>query len=164
MTTGIYLLHFSRRKYYYKYYVGQSKNIEQRFIQHCNKLLNGTHTEAMQEAYNIHGYLPTLQILLECHEDYLMPMERLYAQAHRNMFAKYSTATRYLELNTMPLLADIPDYPARYKCKKYLHRLVSEIPYKSSLLESAKLSIVPKVKVEPPQILLEPMPAYLDLL
>lgn len=193
MTTGIYLLRFDSKSYY-QYYIGQSKNIEQRYIQHCNKLLSGTHTEAMQEAYTLHGYLPKLQILLECHEDYLLPMERLYAQAHRNMFANNSSKV-YLELNTMPLVADIPRYHQRCKYKKYLRDLVSNIPFKSSVLqqarlvagsslleharlgvvskvtvqppqqslEQAKLSIVPKVKVEPPQILLEPTPAYRDL-
>lgn len=150
MTTGIYLLHFSRREYH-KYYIGQSINIEQRFIQHCNKLLNGTYTEAMQEAYSLHGHLPKLKILLECHEDYLLPMERLYAQAHRNMFAKDGNAKRYLELNTMPLRADIPDFITGYKHKRYLRHLVSKIPYKSSLLEPTKLSIVPKVE-SPPNI------------
>lgn len=173
MTTGIYLLHFSKQKYH-KYYIGQSKNIEQRFDQHCKKLLSGSHTEAMQEAYRLHGHLPKLKILLECHEDYLLPMERLYAQAHRNMFTKDCNAKRYLELNTMPLLADIPDFIVGYKHKRYLRNLVCKIPYKSSLLEPTKLVIVPKIlpepdklstvpKVAPPQILLEPMPAYLDL-
>lgn len=163
MTTGIYLLSFGSKSYY-KYYIGQSKNIEQRYIQHCNKLLSGTHTEAIQEAYNLNGYLPKLQILLECHEDYLLPMERLYAQAHRNMFAK-ATIRVYLELNTMPLLADIPEFTGRYshkKHKRYLRDLVSKIPFESSVLERAKLGVEFKVKVLP-QILLEPTPAYLDL-
>lgn len=62
MTIGIYLLKFSSTD---KVYIGQSSNIEHRFLTHLSKLRNNKASKILQEAYNQYGP-PILEILLEC--------------------------------------------------------------------------------------------------
>lgn len=65
--TGIYALHFTTGGLY----VGQAQDIAARYKQHVKDLQTGEHTQKMQSAYTIAGSLPAIEILLECHRDYL---------------------------------------------------------------------------------------------
>ena len=71
MTCGIYKLSFEGTD---KVYIGKSKNIESRFIEHKRYLRTGRASKKMQEAYSAYG-LPTLDILLECEEAELVDAE-----------------------------------------------------------------------------------------
>lgn len=62
MSCGIYLLKFIGTS---KVYIGQSLDIEGRYLIHRSKLKSGTHTAKLLEAYRMFG-LPTLEILIEC--------------------------------------------------------------------------------------------------
>lgn len=62
MTIGIYKLNFKNTS---KCYIGQSNNIELRYISHCTALKAGKASQKLQYAYNKYG-IPTLEILLEC--------------------------------------------------------------------------------------------------
>lgn len=64
MTTGIYLLQFEGTD---KVYIGQSLNIELRYISHKTALRCGKGSEKLQKAYQQYG-MPNLKILLECEE------------------------------------------------------------------------------------------------
>jgi hypothetical protein len=67
MTCGIYKLEFKGLD---GVYIGQSINIEIRYISHKYSLKKGTGARKLQEAYNIYG-APSLSILLECTEEEL---------------------------------------------------------------------------------------------
>ncbi len=67
MICGIYLLRFIGTT---KVYIGQSLDIDYRFIYHCSKLRNGSHTIKMNAAYSSFG-LPTLEYLCVCTEEEL---------------------------------------------------------------------------------------------
>lgn len=64
MTTGIYLLKFMDGSVY----VGQSKNIERRYLQHINKLKNNSHVNIKLTKKYLELGIPKLEILLECSE------------------------------------------------------------------------------------------------
>jgi hypothetical protein len=64
MTCGIYLLRFIGTD---KVYIGQSKNIEARFIVHVGRLRRNEAASKLQEAFNLYG-IPTFEILVECSE------------------------------------------------------------------------------------------------
>lgn len=74
MTTGIYLLIFDTGDTY----VGQARNIEDRYDQHINNMRQGKAAAKMQIAYDASANLPDIDILIECHEDYLNAMEMYY--------------------------------------------------------------------------------------
>ena len=59
MTNGIYLLRFSGTQ---KVYVGQSLNIEERYIKHLYRLKNNKANHKLQQAYEIYGE-PKLEII-----------------------------------------------------------------------------------------------------
>lgn len=61
MTTGIYILKFKNTD---KVYVGQSKDIEQRWDSHRTSLRRGLSPYKLQEAYNEFG-MPSLEILID---------------------------------------------------------------------------------------------------
>lgn len=71
MTIGIYKLEFSGTD---KVYIGQSIDINSRFIQHKSAMRLGTAAPKLQEAYNTYGY-PTITILLEGESKELNSME-----------------------------------------------------------------------------------------
>jgi GIY-YIG catalytic domain len=73
MTSGIYLLKFSKGSVY----VGQAVNISQRWKQHNDKFLKGQAANKMQYAFNTQG-MPEGSILIECHKDYLDILETFY--------------------------------------------------------------------------------------
>lgn len=64
MTCGIYKLSFKGTD---KVYIGQSHNIEKRFLEHKKVLLSGLASIKLIEAYQLYG-MPTLDILIECDE------------------------------------------------------------------------------------------------
>ncbi len=61
MTIGIYKLNFSNGDFY----IGQSKNIENRYSTHVCKLKGGIAPSKLQNAYKVAG-LPVLEIICEC--------------------------------------------------------------------------------------------------
>lgn len=61
-TMGIYVLKFFGTS---EVYVGQSVNIERRYIVHRRKLKDGSHNYKMMNAFKKYG-LPKLEIILEC--------------------------------------------------------------------------------------------------
>ena len=71
MTCGIYILNFKGTD---KVYIGQSKHIELRMIQHRSLFSTGTASKKLKNAYNIHG-MPSISILTECTEDELDDLE-----------------------------------------------------------------------------------------
>lgn len=62
MTCGIYLLKFENTN---KVYIGQSLNIEDRFIKHKSAFSRQAAAPKLQNGYNNFG-MPTLMIILEC--------------------------------------------------------------------------------------------------
>lgn len=71
MTCGIYILKFKDTD---KVYIGQSKRIELRIVQHRALFTAGTASKKMQNAYVIHG-MPLVEVLTECNEDELDDLE-----------------------------------------------------------------------------------------
>jgi len=67
MTIGIYRLVFDNTD---KVYIGQSVNIEKRFLQHLHSMRNNLANYKLNEAYKLYGK-PTLDILVECRIDEL---------------------------------------------------------------------------------------------
>lgn len=67
MTTGIYALTWPNAL---KIYVGQSKDVQNRYLQHCTSLRSGTSSRKLQEYTELEGNLPNLVILEEV-PDYL---------------------------------------------------------------------------------------------
>lgn len=72
MTCGIYRLVFENCD---KYYIGQSVNIDKRFINHLYRLRHGKHNYKMQKTYALHGE-PYLDILTECTPEQLNENEK----------------------------------------------------------------------------------------
>jgi hypothetical protein len=62
MTCGVYVLLFENTD---KVYVGQSINIEKRFLEHKSSLITTTASKKLQNAYEVFG-MPKVEILLEC--------------------------------------------------------------------------------------------------
>ena len=61
MTIGIYRLIFPNTA---KCYIGQSVNIERRYVQHIRDMEKGVAAEKVQQAYHMYGK-PTLDIILD---------------------------------------------------------------------------------------------------
>lgn len=75
MASGIYKLTFNSGETY----VGQAKDFQQRWARHDKEMLQGKHTKLMQAAYCRSGYtLPTKEVLVYCHPDWLDLYEALY--------------------------------------------------------------------------------------
>ena len=70
MNSGIYLYTFANGDNY----IGQAINIQKRWDQHISKMQKGQHTKLIQAAYDRYG-LPDFRVMLECHPNYLDPME-----------------------------------------------------------------------------------------
>lgn len=62
MTTGIYVLRFNNTN---KVYIGQSIDIEDRFIKHKSAFNRNAAAPKLQQAFNTYG-MPVLEILVEC--------------------------------------------------------------------------------------------------
>jgi len=92
MSIGIYRLVFSGTT---KCYIGQSVNIEKRYLQHIQSFKNRTATKKLIDAHTLYG-LPTLEILVECEIIELNDNEELAISifdAVNNGFNTYSSAT-----------------------------------------------------------------------
>lgn len=97
MTCGIYKLIFKGTN---KVYIGQSDNIERRFVQHLNNAKNSTWPRKLQEAYNNFG-APSLEILLDCEISELNYLENLAI----NLYDSFNNGFNGVEFaNTMPNL------------------------------------------------------------
>lgn len=136
MTTGIYLLLFKSPAW--GWYVGKSKNIENRFQEHCLKLSQDSHTKKLQEAYNsCKRKPPELIILTKCHEDWLDILEKDLFGAVASYYARKSRAPYYSSLNHV-ILSEELNLP---KIKKHINIqslsiiVASTRPIHSGLLE-----------------------------
>ena len=73
MTCGIYKLTFGNNLCY----IGKSNNIESRWFQHNDDMIEGRASKKVQEAYNLYGS-PKKEILLKCHCDHIDLMETIF--------------------------------------------------------------------------------------
>lgn len=92
MTCGIYKLNFEGTD---KVYIGQSHNIEKRFIEHKKVLISGLASIKMLDAYALYG-MPSYEILIECEESELDSEEEAAIEvwdSYNNGFNSRSTAT-----------------------------------------------------------------------
>ena len=80
MTTGIYQLNFSNGTFY----IGQAQNIATRYAEHIEKMRVGQHTKKIQRVFDDTGIVPTLEILVDCHEDFLDLFESFYIHKHKH--------------------------------------------------------------------------------
>lgn len=79
--TGIYKLLFKDGTFY----IGQAVDIEARYKQHSKDLADGRHSKKMQCAYkNNDCVCPDIEILLDCHKDYLDIFECFYIHKFNN--------------------------------------------------------------------------------
>lgn len=87
MTIGIYLLNFTGSD---RVYIGQSTNIEKRYINHKSALRkNDTHNKALKDLYNLYG-LPNLIILEKCTmEDSLIVRENFFIEKFKETCINY---------------------------------------------------------------------------
>lgn len=90
MTTGIYQLTFNTDTY-----IGQARSIQDRYDQHCDKLAKGAAAVKMQQAFK--GYFPDIEVLIECHEDYLNALEMYFITARRPTLNTVIPKTRTTE-------------------------------------------------------------------
>lgn len=75
MTSGIYELKFTSGKVY----IGKSIDMEKRYSQHTQKLLDGTAAKSMQSEYYMCGEdLPSQYVVLRCHSDHIDIIEAYY--------------------------------------------------------------------------------------
>lgn len=74
MTIGIYALIFEGTEYTY---IGQSKNIENRYENHLQSMLKGEASVKLMSAFILFNK-PTLEVLCECSEDSLDTLELFY--------------------------------------------------------------------------------------
>lgn len=80
MTCGIYKLTFNGTT---KCYIGQSLDIERRFINHCSSMRNDKGSRKLCAAYRKFG-MPVLIILKECKVDELNTLEDLYIKQYNS--------------------------------------------------------------------------------
>lgn len=93
MTIGIYKLTFKDTD---KVYIGQSVNIEKRFIEHISRANTGTASKKLQDAFQVFG-VPTLNIIEECTEDILDELEDINIQIYNSVDGGFNTC--YTSLN-----------------------------------------------------------------
>lgn len=98
MTTGIYKLSFMGTN---KCYIGQSINIERRYVAHLRDLKSGNSTKKLQSAYTEFG-LPSIEILLECVEAELDVIEEEAIEIYDSVNNGYN------------LYASVYNYTAQY--------------------------------------------------
>lgn len=87
MTTGIYCLEFSGTD---KVYIGQSVNIEKRFIQHKNNFINENASYKLMNAFKLYG-LPVLHILEECSKEELDIKEEYYIKEFNSFYKGFNS-------------------------------------------------------------------------
>lgn len=89
MTCGIYLLKFNNT---HKVYVGQSLNIEDRYLSHIRNMRNGNTSEKLLSAYNTFG-IPYYETLLECTPEELNTNENEAIQVYNSVVDGFNTLT-----------------------------------------------------------------------
>lgn len=87
MTIGIYKLIFKGTD---KIYIGQSLNIETRYVQHLNLMKLGKSSKALNTAYIEYG-IPTYEILIECNEDELDSLEDSAIEVYNSVNNGFNT-------------------------------------------------------------------------
>lgn len=97
MTCGIYKLSFAGTD---KVYIGQSVNIEKRFIQHKSDMVGGRASPRMLEAYKLYG-LPELEILCTCSSQELSVLEEEAINIFNSVSNGFNTFT---SSNEAPIL------------------------------------------------------------
>lgn len=90
MTRGIYKLHFTGTD---KVYIGQSINIEKRYVTHLNELKNNRHSYKLQKAYAEYG-IPSIDILEIVLIDNLDAIEEKYINKYDSCTNGYNTTTK----------------------------------------------------------------------
>lgn len=99
MTVGIYKLDFQHEG---AIYIGQSRNIEERYLQHIYSFNSRAASKKLQSAFDQHGR-PALVILLECDDDDDMDQLEncaieLYDSVSNGLNTKYSSRGDYISL------------------------------------------------------------------
>lgn len=129
MTCGIYIIEFKTPVW--GWYIGQSKNIEARWLQHKKDYSDGNSQKKLHEAFSNVKQPPIFKILIECHEDWLNILEEEFYAAYiqRDMQARRSPYWK--SLNTKVLSENkylIKDLPYRYKHnpKAFIHPTLSK--------------------------------------
>ena len=91
MTTGIYKISFNNTD---KVYIGQSLNIESRWISHVSELKKGTASRKLQEAYDTYG-LKNLEIILECTASELNDAEKNAIEIYNSFINGFNSVPDY---------------------------------------------------------------------
>lgn len=123
MTSGIYLLTFKNPN---RFYIGKSKNIEKRYLEHCRKLKQGSHYLKLQNKFNLSD-LSTLKILRKCHEDFSTALETAYI----NLYVHSKGINRVLNTHYSKLDLSL--------VKKYCFKLHTQIDITLPLIETISL-------------------------
>lgn len=117
MTIGIYKLVFNNTS---KVYIGQSINIEKRFIDHNSNYKNSRMSAKLAQAYTSFGY-PKLEILKKCTNEELDRCENKYIKE----FDSFNNG-----FNSLELAEDIPK-PITFgdlnKSSKYTNKQIEEV-------------------------------------
>ena len=87
MTIGIYILRFPNTC---KVYIGQSINIEHRFVTHLYKLKKDEGVPKLQKAYIEYG-TPSLEILIDCKEEELNILEDMAIEIFNSVENGFNT-------------------------------------------------------------------------
>lgn len=116
MTIGIYCLTFSGTN---KVYIGQSINIEKRYMQHKRSFLQVKASVKLQEAYNLYG-IPSLSILLECNIEELNSSEKEAIEIYDSSANGYNT---YIDSYQAP----VTQYGEDSGNSKYSNEVISKV-------------------------------------
>lgn len=106
MTAGIYMITFTPSG---KRYIGKSKDIPNRWKQHIDAFVKGTHSKKMQEEHSKSTDM-AFAVILECHEDHIDLLEAYFIDRlkpelnFQNPTNKYDwgqVTPEFLKLSTM---------------------------------------------------------------
>jgi hypothetical protein len=123
MTTGIYILRFNNTE---KVYIGQSLDIEDRFIKHKSAFNRGVAAPKLQQGFNTYG-MPTLEILVECSTSDLNTYEKEAIEIFNAVDGGFNT----LRESGNPIMFGEKSGSARYTNEQYilvLRLLVQKTP------------------------------------
>jgi hypothetical protein len=112
MTTGIYILRFNSTD---KVYIGQSLDIEDRFIKHKSAFNRSAAAPKLQQAFDTYG-MPILDILLECSIDNLNIAEKEAIEIFDSVKNGFNT----LSESGNPIMFGEKSGTARYTNEQYI--------------------------------------------
>lgn len=112
MTTGIYILKFSNTD---KVYVGQSIDIEDRFIKHRSAFSRSATAPKLQQAFDTYG-MPILEIILECSISELNAAEKEAIELFNSVDNGFNT----LKESGNPIMFGEKSGTARYTNEQYI--------------------------------------------